>query len=256
MTETFVFSELEGYRPLSLDLHRPEQDGAPLVVFLHGGGWRMGSRQVFCPTMTADEPFRRFTDRGLAIASVDYRLSREATFPAQVHDVTAAIEWLRANADELGIDGARIVLWGESAGATLAALVGLQPVTHVVGVVDWYGPSDLLAMAAELGQLDDPDTREAGWIGAPLSSAPELARAASPVEAVHSGAPPFVIAHGTDDHAVPPSQSRLLASALQAAGVPVELTMVPGAGHVWQGDVDRLALLEQGLAFVERVTAR
>ncbi|UUT36162.1 alpha/beta hydrolase [Microbacterium elymi] len=249
-----VFAEPVGYRPLSLDLHLGA-DRAPLIVFVHGGGFRLGSRRMFCPTMTADDPFARIVDAGFAVASVDYRLSAEATFPAQLDDVFDAVQWLCAHADEFGFDASRVVLWGESAGATLAALVGLRPDAGVRGVVDWYGPADIVAMATELGQLSDPETREAGWLGGTVDSDLAVAAQASPVTHVHADAPPFLIAHGQDDQAVPLSQSRLFAAALTQAGASADLELVAGAGHMWQGDdVDRRGLLERAIAFARRCT--
>ena len=248
-----VFAAPIGYRPLSLDLHRPERVGAPLIVFVHGGGWRLGDRRTFCPTMTGDDPFDRIVAAGFAVASVDYRLSGEAIFPAQVDDVRAAVAWLRENGEELGIDSSRVVLWGESAGATIAGLVALEPEVGALGLVDWYGPAELVELARSLGQSDDTDSREAGWLGCAVSADEERARAASPLRHVHPDAPPVLIAHGLADTAVPYAQSALFADALRAAGVPVDVTSVDGAGHLWQGDVDRLALLDAGIAFAARV---
>ena len=260
MLRDLVFAEHGGFRPLTLDLHPAATPASPVVVFVHGGGWRVGSRRTLTPTMTGDAPFARIVSAGLAVASVDYRLSGEARFPTQVDDVAAALAWLRAHGEELGIDATRIVLWGESAGATLAALVALHddaPVhAGVRGVVDWYGPSDLVAMAASQGALDDPANREAGWLGHAVGADLDRARAASPVSHVRAGAPPFHLAHGTADGAVPPEQSVALAEALLAAGVDAELTLVPGAGHLWQGEVDRDALLDAAIGFCRRVTAR
>ncbi|WP_062202021.1 alpha/beta hydrolase [Demequina salsinemoris] len=253
-----VFAEPVGYRPLSLDLYPAPVPGAPVVVFVHGGGWRVGSRATLTPTMPGPDPFARIAAAGLAVASVDYRLSGEACFPAQVDDVAAALSWVRDHAEELDIDVSRIVLWGESAGATLAALVALHddPAARegVVGVVDWYGPSDLVALAESEGALDDPANREAGWLGHAVGANIARARDASPVTHVRAGAPPFHITHGTDDGAVPPAQSVALAEALLAAGCDARLTLVPGAGHLWQGEVDRDALLETAIEFCLRVT--
>ncbi|MEY9852927.1 acetyl esterase/lipase [Leifsonia sp. EB41] len=244
---------------LRLDLHLPEGAAPlgtppPVVVFVHGGGWRAGSRDVFVPTMRDEpSPFARIAAAGVAVASVDYRLSGDAVFPAQEDDVHAALDWLRAHADRLGVDTSRVVLWGESAGATLAALVALAPDSGVRGLIDWYGPSDLEALAAALGQSDDPTTREAGWLGHAVSADAERARAASPRHRVRPGAPPALIAHGLADAAVPPSQGELFAASLAGVGAEVELTLVPGAGHLWQGDVDREALLDAAIAFCVRV---
>ncbi|MEN2739969.1 alpha/beta hydrolase [Microbacterium sp. X-17] len=249
---------------LRLDLHLPEAvselgSPPPLVVFVHGGGWRAGDRGTFVPTMGLNSeapepsPFQRIAEAGIAVASVDYRLSGEAVFPAQVKDVRAALTWLRAGAGELGVDASRVVLWGESAGATVAALVALEPGSAVRGLIDWYGPSDLEALAASLGQSDDPATREAGWLGHAVSADPERARAASPRHQVRPGALPTLIAHGLADEAVPHSQSELFAATLTGVGASVELTLVPGAGHLWQGDVDRGALLSAAIAFCTRV---
>lgn len=254
-----VYGQPLGFRELVLDLRLPEGDGAPLIVFVHGGGFRLGSRRVFVPTMPGDEPFDRIVAAGFAVASVDYRLSGEAVFPAQQDDVTAAVAWLRDAADEYAYDASRIVFWGESAGGTIAALVGLGDVAggaaNIRGIVDWYGPSDITAMATMLGQLDDPQSRESRWLGAPVGSVPDLARAASPIAHVAAGAPPFHLAHGLEDGGVPHEQSELLAAALTAEGVEVELELVPGADHLWRGDdVDRDGLLNRAIAFARRVT--
>ncbi|WP_228373785.1 alpha/beta hydrolase [Demequina maris] len=253
-----VFAEPVGFRPLSLDLHRAPAAGAPVVVFVHGGGWRVGSRRDMTPTMPGDAPFARIAAAGLTVASVDYRLSGEACFPAQVDDLAAALAWLREHGEELGIDASRIVLWGESAGATLAALVALGPDdarAGVRGVVDWYGPADLVTLAEGQDALDDPGLREAGWLGHAVGADVDRAHEASPVWRVAPGAPPFHIAHGTSDGAVPPSQSVAMAQALLAAGADAELTLVPGAGHLWQGEVDREAILDAAIAFARRVTS-
>ena len=142
-----------GFRPLELDLYVPAGMAAapPVIVFLHGGGWRLGSRRVFVPTWRdwAPEPFHRLVTAGFAVAALDYRLSAEAVFPAQLEDAQAAVGWLRTRADELGVDADRIVAWGESAGGHLAALLGLTCAGEITGVVDWYGPADLTTMAAQ-----------------------------------------------------------------------------------------------------------
>jgi acetyl esterase/lipase len=256
-----VFAERIGFRPLTLDLHLPEQDAAPVVLFLHGGGWRLGSRRTFLPGRSADETFGRITAAGFAVASADYRLSGEARFPAQVDDVLAAVGWLREHGGEHGLDASRIVAWGESSGAHLAASAALADTAAFAGVVDWYGPADLTALGRDLLPDDaarfddDPTTREAGLIGGPISALPDLARAASPALVAGPGAPPFLILHGDADDLVPFAQSRALADALRRAGGEVELVAVPGASHFWRGVDDLGALVDRSLELVRAVAA-
>lgn len=267
-----AYSAPPGFRPLELDLYTPDGATPPVIVFVHGGGFRLGTRAVFCPTWRdwRPDPFNRLVAAGFAVASVDYRLSGEAVFPAQLDDVHAAVRWLRTRAGELDVDPDRIVAWGESAGGHLAALLGLtgdgsptgdgNPSGAVVGVVDWYGPADLTTMAAQarpdaVARADAPDSRESQLIGVPLTAAPELARRASPVSYVHPAAPPFHIAHGDADRFVPAAQSRQLAEALRAAGVTVEFTEVPGADHLWMNAPDPEGIFDAAVDFAHRVAA-
>lgn len=250
-----VFARHVGFRPLSLDLYLPGTDApAPVILQLHGGGWRMGSRSSFSPLVSVADSFGRMVAAGFAVAAVDYRLSGEAAFPAQLDDVRAALEWLRTEGGGHGVDPTRIVLWGGSAGGTLAALVGLEADSSVRGVIDWYGPSDLLAMAEFTRGVDAPgQSREDLWLGASVFDVPEVAAAASPARQVRRGAPPFHLAHGVDDTDVPPAQSELLAEALSGVGAEVELHLEPGAGHFWKGVADQGPLFDRALAFARRV---
>jgi acetyl esterase/lipase len=253
-----------GFRPLLLDLYLPAAgpDPAPLVVFLHGGGWLRGDRSMVSPRFASWQPgpLTRLAADGFAVASVDYRLSGEARFPAQLEDVSAAVDWLAGQAGQYGFDADRIVLWGESAGAHLAALLGLRSAgSRVRGVVDWYGPADLIALDEQVGAAgaltDDPlDSREARLLGAPVGQVPELARAASPLSQVRAGAPPFLIAHGTADRNVPFAQSEALAAALAEAGADVRLEAVDGADHMWIGVADLTPLYDAVVAFAREVT--
>ncbi|MEU1972143.1 alpha/beta hydrolase [Microbacterium sp. NPDC019599] len=248
------FAQPEGFRPLSLDLRTPDAEAAPLVVFLHGGGWLRGSRRTFTPGISAAQSFDRIVAAGFAVASCEYRLSGEARFPAQLDDVDAALAWLRTHASDYGVDAVRPVLWGVSAGATLAALTGLRR-DDIAGVVDWFGPADLFTLA-ELDTGERPeDTREARWIGGPAASFPDAARAASPALQAHPGAPPFHIAHGTADELVPFVQSEALAAALTTVGADVEFDAVPGGGHFWQDVEDTALLFDRAIAFCRRATA-
>jgi acetyl esterase/lipase len=247
------YAALPRARPLELDLVLPpEGDGpVPAVVFLHGGGWRLGSRHAVGPAYRGADPtpFERLAQAGVAVASVDYRLSGEATWPAQLHDAKAAVRWLRARAGELGIDPERIAAWGESAGGHLAALLGLvsDPALEgdlgltgtssaVAAVVAWHAPSDLVGFAADAGtDPTDPSTREAQLLGAPVPDLPERAAQASPVTHVTPDAPPFLLLHGAGDRFIPPVQSERLYGLLVEAGVEAELDLYEGADHMWLG---------------------
>ena len=245
----------QGFRPLSLDLRTPEAAGAPLVVFLHGGGWLRGSRKVFTPGISDAQSFDRIVAAGFAVASCEYRLSGEARFPAQLDDVDAALAWLHAHGAEHGVDASRIVLWGVSAGATLAALTGLRR-DDIRGVVDWFGPADMFAMAEhDMGDAAGSTPARRAGSALPRASLPDAARAASPTLQVHAGAPPFHISHGTADEHVPFAQSEALAEALRAVGADVEFHPVPGGKHFWQGLDDTAPVFDRAIDFVGRVTA-
>lgn len=249
-----VYAEPLGFRPLALDLHLPDVDAPPVVVFVHGGGWRVGSRRTFCPSFDSDESFARIVRAGWAVASVDYRLSGEAVFPAQLDDLHAAIAWVRAEgAREYGLDASRLALWGESAGGHLAALAGLTE-PGIAAVVSWYGPADLLTLP-QSGE-EPAATREAGLLGGAVSELAELARTASPAHRVHAGAPPFHLAHGEDDAFVPVGQSIAFAETLRGAGVDVQLQLVPGVDHLWRGLDDPATVFDPAIAFLARVAHR
>jgi acetyl esterase/lipase len=250
-----VFAEPAGFRPLTLDVYLPEGQLAAVVLFLHGGGWRGGSRRVFCPGVSRADSFDKLTSRGIAVVAADYRLSGEAHFPAQLDDAHSALEWLQGGGAEWGFDRVPVVVWGESAGAHLAALLGVSSGIRLAGVVDWYGPTDLVAFGLDL-QPEDPDgwdadaeTREALLLGGRVSERAPLAHAASPARQVEPGAPAFFIAHGLADSNVPFAQSQRLADALRRAGVPVTLLPVEDAGHMWRGVEDTGPLFELGITF-------
>ena len=265
-----AYAAISGIRPLELDLYLPADASqpAPVVVFLHGGGWRLGSRRSAGPAYTAasPSPFERLAQRGIAVASVDYRLTGEARWPIQLHDAKAAVRWLRARAGELGIDGQRVAAWGESAGGHLAALLGLTspdlggdigvrgPSTAVGPVVAWYPPTDLVNFASDAGT--DPmaaDTREAQLLGAPVAAVPELAAQASPVSHVRPGAPAFLLLHGRADRMIPCTQSERLRDRLREAGNPVEFEAYDDADHMWHGAPQVAArALDRTIDFLQR----
>ncbi len=233
-----------------LDLYLPPPAGRPhpLIVWTHGGRWSGGDKFPAYPA-------RLLTSSGFAVASVGYRLSGEAPFPAQIEDIKGAIRWLRAHAAEYDLDPDRFGVWGRSAGGQLAALIGtsgdlpelegdvggnLEFSSRVQAAVDYFGPTDAFTFAAYIDDCALPDPpllgRCMGEIAAHVDD-PEwsywvnLARLASPVFSVTPDDPPFLIVHGTADTRVPPSQSQELYDRLIAAGVPAQLELVPGAEH-------------------------
>jgi acetyl esterase/lipase len=244
-----------GYRPLQLDLWVPDTPApAPLVVWVHGGAFMMGDRRYLPETLRPGQVFDALLDAGLAVATIDYRHALEAPFPAQLHDAKAAVRYLRAHADELGVSTERIAAWGESAGGHIAALLGLTgnrpdlegghgvvgPSSAVDLVVDWYGLADLETMPRQ-----DPPPQIAALLPEEMRVPPEdhllrglegqIRADASPVTHVTADSPPFLLLHGTADWLVPYAQSQQLAAAMTAAGAPVELVPIEGAGHIWLG---------------------
>jgi acetyl esterase/lipase len=267
-----IVAEPEGYRPLLLDLFRPvaATAAAPVVLWIHGGAWRFGTHKREAPALAPARIGERLLAAGYALARVSYRLSAEATFPAQLHDAKAAIRWLRHHSTELGLDPDRFAVWGESAGghlAALAALTGdrtdLAGTGGILGVSDavqagivWYGPSNLLTMAAQNHPQstldhDAPDAPESLLVGGPVQQRPAESAAASPVTYASPDAPPLLLVHGDDDRVVPDGQSRELHERLIEVGAQVELEIVPDADHCFVGaDLD--ALVTDGIDFLRR----
>lgn len=224
--------------PLLLDLYLPEQQPRhrlPVVVWIHGGGWKAGSKASCRLAWLGAEAY--------AVASIGYRLSTSATWPAQIEDARAAIRWLREHALEHSLDGGRIAVAGESSGANLAALVGtLDPLpgegafSRVRAVIDFFGTTDIARLAANVPGPDKTDaelakTNGALLLGGIVRDRPELARAVSPYYQVSENDPPFLIIHGDQDTQVPVEHSLRLHERLKAVGVRSELIVLPGAGH-------------------------
>jgi acetyl esterase/lipase len=246
-----VFGEREGFRALELDVYRGDTRGAGragVVVYVHGGGWRVSHRGREPREVRGWRPgfFERITDAGFVVVATSYRFSGEARFPAQIDDTIEALRWVQAHAGELGVDPDRTYLWGASAGGNLAALAGLVPeAPPVAGVVCWYPITDLPAL-----DQASTDSFEAHLLGGPIGEHLEAARKASPVTYAHDGAPPFLLQHGEQDTWVPADQSRRLAAALRAAGAEVELEIVPGADHFFNGSPDVEGIFTRALDFV------
>ncbi len=226
-----------GHERQRLDLFVPEQATSPLplIVWVHGGAWLTGSKEGAGPALP-------FLGKGYAVASVNYRLSQHAKFPAQIQDCKAAIRWLRANAKTYNLDPARFGVWGASAGGHLVALLGTsgdvkdlegddgtaEQSSRVQAVVNWFGPTDLTKMG---GSHDQPDSPEAKLLGGPVQENKDKAARANPISYVSKDDPPFLIMHGDKDTTVPIGQSELLLEALKNAGVDATFRVVKGAGH-------------------------
>jgi acetyl esterase/lipase len=271
-----IVAEHPGYRPLTLDVFRPDvgEPPYPLVIWVHGGAWRFGGNKQDGPQLAPARIGDRIRAAGYALARVTYRLSGEAAFPAPLHDVKAAVRWLRHHAGDLELDQSRFAVWGESAGGHLAALVALSgddPAVAGTGVVQgvsdavragviWYAPSNLLTMAAQnhpegLQDHDAPDSPESRLVGGPVQELPKESAAASPVNYVSPDAPPLLVVHGEQDRIVPVGQSRELYERLAAVGAPAELRIVPGADHCFVG-ADLAPLVQEGLTFLDRSLQR
>jgi acetyl esterase/lipase len=232
-----------------LDLYVPQtptDKPLPLVIWIHGGGWEGGSKD-YCTSLY-------LVGQGYAAASIEYRFSQKAKFPAQIQDCQAAIRWLRANSKLYNIDPNEFGVWGNSAGGHLVALLGtsggknafrpiggnLDQSDRVQAVCDEYGPADFNTVMAQAAADQtknvfpfnhDGDPYSA-LLGVPLNSDIKKGNAASPVFYVSRDNPPFLILHGTKDPMVPYAQSTELTEALHKAHVNVLLQSFPGATHV------------------------
>lgn len=229
-----VHRQVEGYRPLALDLYVPADEVLALCVYTHGGGWLRGSRRVGPGPLspTSAQHFVRAASQGLAVASVDYRLSGEARFPAQRDDVGSAVDFLEQNRERFGLGDAPLVTWGVSAGGQLAALRALTD-PDVRACALWYAVSDLRTMPAF--PVDDGPSREQRVMGGTAEELPEAFAAASPVTHVSPSAPSFLLLHGDQDQAVPFEQSATLHDALTAAGASSTYELVEGYEHLFAG---------------------
>lgn len=234
-----------GHERQKLDLYVPEKANGslPVIVWIHGGGWAAGSKDG-CPLLNGD-----YTRHGFAIASIGYRLSSDAIFPAQIEDCKAAIRWLRAHAKDYNLNPDHIAVWGSSAGGHLVALLGtsdhvkefdvgenLDQSSRVQAVCDYYGPTDLLqmdehALPTAFLKHDAANSPEAMLIGGPIQEYKEAANKANPISYVTEDAPPFLIVHGDKDPLVPHHQSELLYEALKSAGTQVRFHTLEGARH-------------------------
>ena len=231
-----------GGAELTLDIDQPaaRRGFLPAVLVIHAGAWREGGKEESRKLLV------EFSRRGYVAVSPQYRLCPADTFPAQVHDVKAAVRWIRANAASLGVDPERIGAMGFSAGGHLALMLGVTgpedrlegspgpsaPSSRVRAVVSYYAPLDLA----------DPSFSEFGrslvsnCLGQGAARRKELAKRTSPLTFVSAGDAPVLAFQGTKDPLVPFKQALRLAEALTVAGVPGRVELLVGAGHGWQGD--------------------
>ncbi|MEI7909559.1 MAG: alpha/beta hydrolase [Verrucomicrobiota bacterium] len=228
-----------GHERQKLDLFSPPNvtGEAPLLVWIHGGAWTEGSKEN-CPAVG-------LVEKGWVVASLNYRFSQHAVFPAQLEDCKAALRFLRAHAADYHIDKTRVVVWGASAGGHLVALLGvtgktrdfdvgenLEQSSAVSCVIDWFGPTDFLHWGA--GSVIKPQNKDdvvARLFGGPVADHLELAKKGSPITWVSKDSAPILIMHGDKDPLVPLQQSQTFAAALGKAGVPCTLQVYPGQGH-------------------------
>jgi acetyl esterase/lipase len=232
-----IYSDGDGL-PQELDLYLPKKASEkplPVGVWVHGGGWLNGSKQ---------KPKAEYlAEHGYAVASINYRLTQEAMWPAQMDDCRESIRWLKKQAKQYNLDADHIGVWGSSAGEYLVALMGTLPYdkneivsSRVQAVCDWFGPTELLSMPPNnVGngrtEEDVANSNGAKLLGCPVKDCPELAKQASGLDHVSSDDPPFLIMHGDQDPGVPISQSTRFYEKLKAHGVHAELNIIVGAGH-------------------------
>ena len=223
---------------LYIDLYLPENaKNPPLVMWIHGGAWMYGDKKS--PIMLWQ------VERGYGLASIEYRLTGQGTFPDHIIDCKDALIYLKQNAGKYGYDASRIVVAGDSAGGHLAALMGTS-VGHadwepegadcsVLAVVDYYGPTAIQKNWDE--STNTPDNVISQLLGANVFTKQGMARAAvaNPITYINGSEPPFLILHGDADDVVPYTQSICLRDALEAVGVPVHLHRVHGGGHGFAG---------------------
>ncbi|MBV9852730.1 MAG: alpha/beta hydrolase [Armatimonadetes bacterium] len=251
-----VYGDVAG-RSLRLDILRPDplpDTPMPVIIHIHGGGWAAGSKEE-------SNPNEAFARAGFFTANIEYRLTPEAVFPAQIHDAKRAVRWLRAHAREYHLDPERIGAWGHSAGGHLAALLGVSgDAPELEGVADTGGVSSRVQAVVALSAPSDlrypgewnpwPASVLAQLFGGPVEQRRELAHLASPVTHVRPGVPPFLIVHGEQDDVVPAAQGERLYRALCEAGGEATLIRLSGAGHGFDvGPLDWQAIGNLALTF-------
>ncbi|MBK7711187.1 MAG: alpha/beta hydrolase [Bacteroidales bacterium] len=235
-----------------LDIYLPDNyfQPLPVIVSIHGGAFMMGDKQD-----SQLDPMLEGLKRGYAVISVNYRLSDESKFPALVHDVKAAIRWIKANSARYNLNPGRIAVWGGSAGGYLASIIGTTSDIGVLedlsmgnsgfssgvqAVVDWFGPVDFLKMDDQFiesgkgrASHSDSDSPESRLMGKQITEIPESVRKTNPATYISAGDSSFFIQHGTDDNTVAVQQSENFYKDLVSVmgNERVTLMLLQGAGH-------------------------
>lgn len=246
-----TYSTVPGFRPLVIDIYMPPKKGGPkpLVLYIHGGGWVAGHTRHSGALANFPAVLAKLASEGFVVASLEYRLSGEAGFPAQLQDARAAIRFLKANAAKYGLDASRVGVWGGSAGGHLTALAALScgdtaldpapaPARSecVQSAVTWYGVFDfepMLKLSANPNSATAPENMLLRC--KPVDCPAERVKAVSPVSYIDSKDPPMLLIHGEKDAVVNISQSRDAEVRLKAAGVPVESIYIPDVDHSFIG---------------------
>ena len=269
-----------GYRPVTLDLRIPAGViNPPLVVYVHGGAWMFGDRRYLPPTLKFNQLFDSFISAGIAVATVDYRHAMEAPHPAQIHDVKAAIRYLRYFSDTFLFDSHRIGIMGESAGGHIASFVALthknpqydgkigiaEGSVEITACVNWYGVNDFTIhkeKAFTEEQLQEfseiiPEWAKNGFYYYLFGGQQEdqgVLRAASSLYQVSGDAQPMLLQHGDADIVVPVENSYKLYEALLAQGIDVELDVIKGADHIWEGKspAEIAAIIDRSVQFLAK----
>jgi acetyl esterase/lipase len=231
----------------TLDLFLPKErdsdEPLPLIIWIHGGGWRNGSKNGGIGKVGPLVASGRYIG-----ASVGYRLTGEAIWPTQIHDCKAAVRWLRTNAEEYGIDPQQIGVWGSSAGGHLVAMLGVSGdavalegevggpsdvSSQVQCVVDYYGPTEFLSMNDFESKInhDAADSPESLLVGGAIHEKQDIVRSASPLSYVSENDPPFLVVHGTADPLVSIDQSDQLVATLENSGCDVTYIKIENGGH-------------------------
>ncbi|WP_236620864.1 alpha/beta hydrolase [Rhodopirellula sallentina] len=242
-----TFKEVDGIE-LKLDLLLPKENQeteTPLAVWIHGGAWMRGNKAR--DLQRFDQLAARILERGVAFVSISYRLSGQANFPAPIVDCNDALAYLYEHRNQYNLDMDRMFVMGTSAGGHLASLLGTthnanvaefaskpsQPRGNILGIVDFYGPIDLVKLQEKRADddVENDQSPEAKMLGVSPRKRPDLAAKASPLTYVSANSPPFLMFHGDRDVRVPMAQSQLLSNALTENGVSNELVVVGGARH-------------------------